>query len=454
MKQLYLLFVLFYPFSLYAQQKDSLGNIPSHYLSQVDEKAIVYRQMVDQQSIKLLDRLQKSENRIKRKLAKHHPAIADSIFSKPDHVNTAPVLKTTAGSYIDTLQTTLQYLQVHPGLLDKGPAEEIAGTLKHVQQLQESLQYAETVKRYIRERKELLQQQLAGYGSYGKELKQLNKQAYYYAEQLKEYKAMLKDKKKAESKAMEILKKQSAYKKFIAGNSQLAGLFPTGESLENTGLQSRAAVQQLISERLNIIGGPGNNPGSYMTGQLSAAQSQVSQLRNGINASGDGDMPDFRPNSQKVKSFFKRIETGFNLQTQQGGNTLPAISDIGLSAGYRINDKSVAGIGVAYRLGLGKPLKDITFSHQGISLRSYADIKLKKSTWISGGLEYNYLNAFRRVNDLPDLHLWQRSGLIGLSRKTQIGKKTVKAQLLWDFLSYSQIPHAQPIKFRIGYNLN
>jgi hypothetical protein len=86
MKQLYLLFVLLYPFSSFAQKKDCLGNIPRHYLSQVDEKAKDYRQLVDQQSIKLLDRLQKLETRMKRKLAKKHPAMADSIFLKTDNV--------------------------------------------------------------------------------------------------------------------------------------------------------------------------------------------------------------------------------------------------------------------------------------------------------------------------------------------------------------------------------
>ena len=456
MKQLYLLFILCHSFLSYAQQKENLDNIPLRYLSQVDEKARDYHKMVDQQSIRLLNRLQKIENRIWRKLAKHHPGIADSIFSKttlPD--KPAAILNTGSGGYLDSLQTSLKFLQAHSNLLQGNSSGKIAGTLKNVQQLQESLQYTETIKNYIRQRKELLRQQLAGYGSYGREFKQLNKQVYYYAEQMKEYKAMLKDKKKAENKAIEILKRQPAYKKFIAGNTQLAGLFRIGESFESTvvpgGLQSRVAVQQLISERLNIIGG--SNPGSYLIEQLNGAQSQVNQLRNSMNTSGDGDMPDFRPNTQRTKNFFKRIEAGFNLQTQQGDNTFPAISNIGLSAGYRINDKSVAGIGIAYRLGLGKPLKDITLSHQGVSFRSYGDIKLKKSIWISGGLEYNYLHAFRRGNDLPDLHLWQRSGLIGLSRKTRMGKTVMKTQLLWDFLSYHQVPRAQPLKFRIGYNL-
>jgi hypothetical protein len=50
---------------------------------------------------------------------------------------------------------------------------------------------------------------------------------------------------------------------------------------------------------------------------------------------------------------------------------------------------------------------------------------------------------------------WQESGLLGISKiisvKSKLFKKT-KVQLLWDFLSYQQLPRSQPLKFRVGYN--
>ncbi|MBN9300147.1 MAG: hypothetical protein J0I41_24325, partial [Filimonas sp.] len=91
-------------------------------------------------------------------------------------------------------------------------------------------------------------------------------------------------------------------------------------------------------------------------------------------------------------------------------------------------------------------------SNQGVGIRSFLDVKLKGSIWITGGYEYNYQQAFKDLSTIRNLDVWQKSGLIGLTKKFKAGKKDGKLQLLWDFLSYSQVPRGQAIKFRIGYN--
>ena len=78
-------------------------------------------------------------------------------------------------------------------------------------------------------------------------------------------------------------------------------------------------------------------------------------------------------------------------------------------------------------------------------------MKLKGSFWISGGYGQNYQKAFAGIEQLKKLDAWQTSGLIGLSKKYKIGKKTNNLQLLWGFMSYQQVPRRQPILFRIGY---
>jgi len=134
----------------------------------------------------------------------------------------------------------------------------------------------------------------------------------------------------------------------------------------------------------------------------------------------------------------------------------PITSDLGLSLGYKLNDKSVVGIGASYKMGWGSGWNNIRITHQGIGLRSYVDWKLKGSFWISGGYEQNYKSEIRSIDQLRDQSAWQQSGLIGLSKvvsvKSKLFKKT-KVQLLWDFLSYDHVPRGQPIVFRIGYSI-
>jgi hypothetical protein len=93
-------------------------------------------------------------------------------------------------------------------------------------------------------------------------LKKLNKQVYYYSEQLNEYKAMLTDHKKAERKAIELLSKTKLFKDLHAKSSMLASLFrlpgDPNDPLSQAGLaglQTRVQVNNLIQQQIGA-GGP------------------------------------------------------------------------------------------------------------------------------------------------------------------------------------------------------
>jgi hypothetical protein len=247
-------------------------------------------------------------------------------------------------------------------------------------------------------------------------------------------------------------------------NSMLASLFRLPDpddpsyAANLAGLQTRAQVNNLIQQQISS-GGP--NAMQQFQQNMQNAQSQLQQLKNKITQSGGGSSDDFmpegfKPNNQKTKSFFKRIEWGTNFQSQRASSLFPVTSDIGMSLGYKLNDKSVIGIGASYKLGWGSGWDHIRFSQEGAGLRSYVDWKIKGSFWLSGGFEMNYRTEFNSIEQLKELSAWQQSGLLGLSKvisiKTKFFKKT-KLQLLWDFLSYQQIPRTQPIVFRLGYNI-
>ncbi len=227
------------------------------------------------------------------------------------------------------------------------------------------------------------------------------------------------------------------------------------------GLQTRAQVNQLIQ---NQAASGGTNGMQQIQANVQQAQGQLNQLKEKLRqvsppyGGGDSegaDIPDFKPNNQKTKSFLKRIEYSTNMQTLRSNSLFPVTSDIGLSAGYKINDNSIIGIGASYKVGWGKNIQHIKISHQGAGLRSFIDCKWKKSLWLSAGYEMNYLFAFSKIEQLKKYSAWQRSGLIGLTKKISVNTKLFKntsVQLLWDFLSYSQIPGTQPLVFRVSYS--
>ncbi len=454
---------------------DSLVNyvVPDKYLDVVGDKAERLERKLNKKSDKALSNLQKQESRIQSKLTKLDSLKAKEVIgsAKEQYSRLEKKLQDTKlRQYIpslDSIETSLNFLHHNPQFLST--AKDVQQKLKDAQEkingLKGELQKAEDIKRFLKERKQYLKDQLSKLG-FDRELKRLNKEVYYYSAQIKEYKELLKDQEKVERKALELLSKTKVFKDFMAKNSMLASLFrlprdPNDPStLANlAGLQTRAQVNALIQNQV-ASGGP--IAAQQLRQGVQQAQSQLNQLKDKLNrfggSSGDVEMPEgFKPNNQKTNSFLQRLELGANIQSQRSNGFFPVTSDIGLSLGYRLNDKSTVGVGVSYKVGWGKDIQHINITHQGIGLRSFVDWKIKGTFWLTGGYESNYRREFKTMDELKYLNAWQQSGLIGLSKvlslKTKFFKKT-KVQLLFDFLSYEQVPRTQPLIFRIGYNFN
>ena len=358
--------------------------------------------------------------------------------------------------HLDTLKTAFKLLE------QNNSTANIRNALSKIQSLDNRFQQAEEIKQFIHERREQLQQQLEQLGLL-KDLKKINKEVYYYSEQIKEYKQIISDPGKTEKKAIELLSQTKVFQDFMRRNSMIASLFRLPGDPNNPaymaslgGLQTRAQVNNFIQQQVTS-GGP--NAQAQFQQNIQQGQFQMQQLKNKLMQFGGGSSDDimpqgFKPNNQKTKSFLKRLEYGTNIQAQRSTNFFPATTDLGLSVGYKLNDKSVIGVGAAYKVGLGHGWDHMELSSQGAGLRSYVDWKIKGSIWISGGYEMNYKSMFNSIDQLKEMTVWQQSGLLGLSKvfdvKSKFFKKT-KLQLLWDFLSYQQVPKTQAVLFRIEY---
>lgn len=176
----------------------------------------------------------------------------------------------------------------------------------------------------------------------------------------------------------------------------------------------------------------------------------MNQYMNGGNSS--MVMPEFKPNTQKTKSFLKRIQLGWNMQSSAGIKPNPNTCVFALTAGYKISDKNVVGIGASYIMGTGTGIDHIQLTNQGLGLRSFLDMKIKKTYWITGGFEYNYMYAFEKFSSIPGVELWQKSALLGVTKKIKLASKESTIQLLYDFLAKEELPQGRSLVFRMGYS--
>jgi hypothetical protein len=453
---------------------DNLLSIPDKLFAKIQKKSKDVEDGLTKQTEKYLQQLARREQRLKKKLEKTDSVKAKELFGNSEKeyaalqqkLYTATAKAGKLGSFynghLDSLQGAFKFLDQGKFLSQAaGSKAQIDAVLSNYQGLQNKLDETAEIKKYLEEGKQYLKQQLQGQGL-DKEFNKYRQEMYYYRAQLEEYKNALNSPEKLESKLLELANKIPAFSEFFRKNSILTALFPPQDmnlaagAQAMQGLQTRAGIEQLLQAQL---GAAGPNALTGIQQNLSAAQSEITQLKEKISklgtSGGDIDMPDFKPRSLKTKSFFERLEYGTNIQTQKSNAYFPTTTDLALHLAYRLSGKSNRGIGASYKMGWGQDIQHVAITAQGFGIRSFGDIKIKSSFYASGGFEYNYQQPFNALQQLYVYDNWQKSGLIGISKilslKTKVFRQT-KFQLLWDFLSYQQIPRTQAIKFRVGYS--
>jgi len=366
--------------------------------------------------------------------------------------------------YLDSLQGSLAFLGKNPQIIsgaDAGQLAQLKAADGQVKAFEAKLMDADQAKAFIQQRKEMIGQYIAQHanlqGLLGKSYAGMNQEVYYYSEQLRAYKEMWNNPDQLVKKALIILNRMPAFESFMKSNSLLAGLFSMPGSNASpqalNGLQTKDQIMQLVQAQ--------GDGGAALQSSVQLAQSQLDGYKNKLSQLGSGgggnpDMPDFKPNDQKTKTFWKRLEYGGNFQTTRNSTYFPMMTDLGLSLGYKLGHNNVIGVGASYKLGWGNGLQHIAFTNEGVGFRSFLQIAIKGSFSATGGFEYNYATPFTSYQQLKQIQYWTRSGLIGITKTIEVKSKVFKktnVQLLWDFLSYSQAPPTPPLVFRIGYVL-
>ena len=449
----------------------SLWQLPGKYITRINNKIDKYSSRINSKTEKTLTRLSRWENKIQSLLQKVNPEVALRLFGNDQTTFSTLLLKIKEGKsiagnykaryddYRDKLTTSMTYLQEQKDKLKNNIAQPLAKATKKITELEEDVKNSEALEQFIKERKKQLINESVKYIGNSKYLTKINKEAYYYVETLRNYKEIFSDKKKAEEKVLRLLNDIPAFQKFYQQNSQLASLFGLSTNFTNPqnliGLQTRASVQSLIQTRI-AAGGP--NAQQMIRQNFQSAQAQLTQLKDKVLKAGGSnsnmEIPDFKPNLQKTKTILQRLEYGGNLQFGRNNSLVPTTADIGLSVGYKLNDKSLVGIGASYKMGLGT-LQHLRITHQGIGLRSFVDWKIKKQLYMSGGFEMNYNAVFKSIRQIQNYTDWQQACLIGLTKKMNIKTKWfngTKLQLLYDMFYTHHTPVSQPVLFRLGYN--
>lgn len=449
--------------------------VPSKLVAQSQKKWSAYKTQLMRRAEKQLSAVKKTDLGMYQQLYNFDSTAAKNLY--PEGIDklydakiagirseSTAVVTAVTGSYqpyVDSLRGILSFADRYTS---GGAATKVKESLAGLNELQGKLQEADQVKEFIQQRKALIKEYLSQYKSLPSGLKssydKLNKDLYYYSAQLREYKDALNEPDKLLKKTLQVMDKVPAFKSFMEKHSMLSELFGSSSAAESVlrGSADLVTRDQIQSRIQTQITGGGAGAAGALSQQLRTARQQIDNLQSKVMANGPDagnvDLPDgYTPNNLKKKTLWQRLEYSWNLQNQPATGVLPVISALGLSAGYKFSDNTVAGIGAAYQLGLGKGINDMKLSNQGLGLRTFFDMKLKNTFWLSAGAEENYMHEFSKIDDINQLKFWQQSALIGIMKKTKIGKQTNSIQVLFDVLASRQVPRAQPLKIRLAHKL-
>jgi hypothetical protein len=477
--------VAFIPLHSAAQDTAASGKtmqpLPASYFAAINKKIRAAEKQFDKQTTRPLRKLQKQQSKILDNV-RHLDSAAVKELRQSLTVNPLSLKNICTVNYypasgagisyqprMDSLQTMLRFLrQLSPG------NAQAAQALQQLEQLQNKLQQAEQIKTQLSATLQNLKdlQNLPGFQSLQKQITKYQRQVAGYAQTIHQYKALLNQPEAIERKALALLNKLPAFRDFIQTNGQLASLFAASSPVpdwpgqvgggQEGALQPRAVVQQLIQQS---IGAGGAGALQQVRDNVQAAQSELQKIKNKAaqlgNNNGEEDAGLFASaaiagkqnrNAERSKTFLQRIQLGGNIQFAKPNGFVPTTSDVAVTVAYQLNGKSSIGIGGSYKLGIGS-WRRIRFTHEGVSLRSFMEWKLKGQFFLTGGYELNHFAQFTRIEGISNMDYWQSSGLVGLSRKYKIGKKRGgNFQILYDFLSNQHSPRTTPVLIRTGFN--
>ena len=472
----------------HAQTVDStagkLLNYPARFFSKLQTRLTGLNNDLSTQTGKYLAKMQRREARLRQKLMSGDSAGVRRLFagSAQQYAALIQKLKADTGSrhqvisgqyqpYVDSLQGELKFLDKNPQLFSNVNTSQLQGSISQLQAAQARWQDASTAMVFIQQRRQQISQYLSQHsdlqGLTSKYTSGINQDAYYYSQRVNQDRALLNDPDRMEQKALAMVSRLPAYHNFMQANSELSGLFKvpggglgSGAAQPLPGLQTHSQISQQVQRQ--VASAASENGGGGMgdlSSKVQSARSQLDSYKSRLSQLGAGstlaDVPSFRPNDQKTKTLWHRLEYGVNFQTTTSTYYYPTTTNFGASLGYRLGHSNIAGIGASYKVGWGSDIHHIAITGQGVGLRSFVQIAIKSGFSATGGFEYNYTKPFTDLQQLKQLSYWNRSGLIGLSKamsmKSRVFKK-VQVQLLWDFLSYQQVPQGQPLVFRVGYN--
>ena len=413
---------------------------PTHAQEDIDQQT---RHAIEKNETKLGKFSRKCERRTKkaeRRFDRYERKMTGN--SKTENKKTETKNQTGLGKepLLDTLLLIHGFAE-HTGLL---PEQSQTGkSNERLNRAQQQLNVTQRTKNELMQRKEHYKAQVNEHPEYGKWLKKMEKERYYYTAQINEYRKPLRDPSALDEKLMNVLRSDPRWNEFAAT------LPAKPQNPEK--MQPKQMVQQMMKSQASAID---PDPANLLREAKKKGTDLLGNLSNQVCSFGSMDnaaqMPKFTPNPYKTKSFWDRIDVGFNLQFDDRTNILPSTGLAGAQVSFNFDPKFSVGVLANYRFGIGE-IENIHFSHAGAGYGAFANYKLWKGIGVQAGYERNWrAETVTGENRYPAV--WTNAALAGITWEYGIGKKAKGTMgVFYDFLHKQHTPQTNAVLWRMGW---
>ena len=407
-----------------------------------------YNAMLNKFSRKCERRTKKAErrfNRYERKLTKKNKETSEISNNEPVTQNPKPENSLGKEPLLDSLRLVYGFAE-HTGTSSQSTKKnELSSGQKSLNRAQQQLNATQSAKSELLQRKEYWKAQANGDSKNGKWLSKMEKERYYYTAQINEYRKPLRDPSNMDDKLMSALRGDPRFADFAA-------TLPA-KPQNPAKMQPRQMVQEMMQTQATAIDADptkliqdAKTRGNEILGNLSAQSTSFGNIDNAA------QMPKFTPNPYKTKSFWQRVDVGFNLQFDNRTRFMPSTGVAGAQAAFNFNPKFSVGVLADYRFGMGD-IKNIRLSHAGADYGAFANYKILKMFGLQVGYERNW-RVEMEMNEIQYPATWSNSALAGLTWEYGVGKKAKgTVGVFYDFMYKKHTPESNAVLWRMGWKM-
>ncbi|MBK7764414.1 MAG: hypothetical protein IPI46_13890 [Bacteroidetes bacterium] len=376
--------------------------------------------------------------------------------------------KSSLTSTIDSLKKIENYatskLNTAKSVFDKIGFE--TSKLEELNSLQEKLDYNQALNNQIQS----ITSQYKGFGN----IKGIEKQTYYYQQQLKAFKNIANDPSILEEKALNYLRGMKGFEEHLSNSHySLAGKQNSNGSIQNNlsagdlekmGYQTKRQVNKQLSTQI----GNSSEKLQELNTQVKKQVEDIKKVKQDITKAKDAlhkiKKPSFKVNSMRELPLRLRLEKSYNWQVLKSNNDLPAILEMNAQLGFKHTPRLTYSFVAGGSLGMGTNWQNIKLSFEGLRIGVNANVK-----WIFGiSGQVGYERVYKNYQDtklipatdgipqqlITTTKYYRDIAYCGIQKTYKINSKYSGTMLLaYDFL-WKSGNASTPVIWRFGWKKN